>query len=89
LNGPYPELRSEPIWGRIIAAVDKPPLKVPPSIGSPRKVIVTPVVSRLGAAPPPATEDAMHCERCGAAMYRMHAVWRCPSCRFKSDCCGW
>lgn len=34
--------------------------------------------------------DKMICERCGAAeMYRMHAVWRCPSCGFKTDCCGW
>jgi ribosomal protein L37E len=31
----------------------------------------------------------MLCERCGAEMYRMHAVWRCPSCGFKTDCCGW
>ena len=31
----------------------------------------------------------MACERCGGAMYRMHAVWRCPKCRFKTDCCGW
>ena len=22
-------------------------------------------------------------------MYRMHAVWRCPECGFKTDCCGW
>jgi DNA-directed RNA polymerase subunit RPC12/RpoP len=29
------------------------------------------------------------CERCGAEMYRMHAVWRCPDCGFKTDCCGW
>jgi rubrerythrin len=29
------------------------------------------------------------CERCGAEMYRMHAVWRCPACGFKTDCCGW
>ena len=28
-------------------------------------------------------------ERCGAEMFRMHAVWRCPNCRFKTDCCGW
>jgi len=34
--------------------------------------------------------DKMICERCGAAeMYRMHAVWRCPACGFKTDCCGW
>jgi ribosomal protein L37E len=29
------------------------------------------------------------CERCGAEMYRMHAVWRCTQCGFKTDCCGW
>ena len=29
------------------------------------------------------------CERCDAEMYRMHAVWRCPACGFKTDCCGW
>lgn len=35
-------------------------------------------------------EDAMLCERCGKAeMFRMHAVWRCPECGFKTDCCGW
>jgi hypothetical protein len=34
-------------------------------------------------------EDAVICERCGAEMFRMHAVWRCPNCRFKTDCCGW
>ena len=36
------------------------------------------------------SEDAVICERCGKAeMYRMHAVWRCPECGFKTDCCGW
>ena len=34
-------------------------------------------------------DDKMLCERCGAEMYRMHAVWRCPACGFKTDCCGW
>ncbi len=33
--------------------------------------------------------DAVICERCGAEMFRMHAVWRCPECRYKTDCCGW
>jgi ribosomal protein L37E len=37
----------------------------------------------------PAREPATVCERCGAEMYRMHAVWRCPACGFKTDCCGW
>ena len=35
------------------------------------------------------TDDKMLCERCGVEMYRMHAVWRCPGCGFKTDCCGW
>jgi len=36
------------------------------------------------------TDDREICERCGKAeMYRMHAVWRCPACGFKTDCCGW
>jgi rubrerythrin len=38
---------------------------------------------------PPAGEVKTLCERCGAEMYRMHAVWRCPACGFKTDCCGW
>ena len=36
-----------------------------------------------------AGDDAVICERCGAEMFRMHAVWRCPACRYKTDCCGW
>jgi len=38
---------------------------------------------------PAGDADKMLCERCGAEMYRMHAVWRCPMCGFKTDCCGW
>jgi hypothetical protein len=38
--------------------------------------------------PVPSTEKVL-CERCGAEMFRMHAVWRCPSCGYKTDCCGW
>jgi len=35
-------------------------------------------------------DEAVLCERFGKAeMYRMHAVWRCPECGFKTDCCGW
>ncbi|HET9371654.1 MAG TPA: hypothetical protein VFO19_15440 [Vicinamibacterales bacterium] len=33
--------------------------------------------------------DAFPCDRCGTAMFRMHAVWRCPACGYKTDCCGW
>lgn len=48
---------------------------------------VTPLVTRRKLAE---SSDKMMCERCGQAeMYRMHAVWRCPACGFKTDCCGW
>ena len=43
-------------------------------------------LSPLKIAP---TDDKMLCDRCGAEMYRMHAVWRCTECGFKTDCCGW
>jgi ribosomal protein L37E len=42
--------------------------------------------ARAGAAP---HDDSVLCDRCGAAMFRMHAVWRCPACGYKTDCCGW
>jgi hypothetical protein len=51
---------------------------------------VTPLLSK--AQPTPNTRphpDAVLCERCGEEMFRMHAVWRCPKCRYKTDCCGW
>jgi len=48
-------------------------------------VRITPVKSSF----PPAADAPAVCDRCGAEMYRMHAVWRCPSCGFKTDCCGW
>src|SRR5262249_36078459 len=38
---------------------------------------------------PASATDKVLCERCGAEMYRMHAVWRCSACGFKTDCCGW
>jgi len=48
----------------------------------------------IPANPAPATpraqgEEPTLCDRCGAEMFRMHAVWRCPACGYKSDCCGW
>jgi rubrerythrin len=55
----------------------------------------TPVSQRVGVEPRAVVtpqqmdEDKMSCDRCGAEMYRMHAVWRCPACGFKTDCCGW
>ncbi|HVC20568.1 MAG TPA: hypothetical protein VNE16_10855 [Vicinamibacterales bacterium] len=39
--------------------------------------------------PKQAGQEKVLCDRCGAEMYRMHAVWRCPACGFKTDCCGW
>jgi hypothetical protein len=34
-------------------------------------------------------DQQIFCDRCGGDVYRMHAVWRCSKCGFKSDCCGW
>jgi hypothetical protein len=45
--------------------------------------------STAPAAQPLADADKVLCERCGAEMFRMHAVWRCPACGYKTDCCGW
>lgn len=33
--------------------------------------------------------ENISCDRCGGEVYRMHAVWRCSKCGYKSDCCGW
>jgi len=55
----------------------------------PPKVKITPIVSALRREIVATGDEKTLCERCGAEMYRMHAVWRCPSCRFKTDCCGW
>jgi len=38
---------------------------------------------------PESASTQVLCERCATAMFRMHAVWRCPGCGFKTDCCGW
>lgn len=38
---------------------------------------------------PTQCENKEVCDRCGGEVYRMHAVWRCIKCGFKSDCCGW
>jgi len=48
---------------------------------------ITSVRSALKTTAPGETKTL--CERCGAEAYRMHAVWRCPACGYKSDCCGW
>jgi hypothetical protein len=57
-----------------------------------------PAVAPSDPAPPPEPgtaraaalrPDAVPCDRCGPEMFRMHAVWRCPACGYKTDCCGW
>jgi hypothetical protein len=67
-------------------------------MGEPETPPPSPKVPATPASPAPRTPlklappavDKMICERCGAAeMYRMHAVWRCPACGYKTDCCGW
>ncbi len=57
----------------------------------PVRPIVTPLKPLpAGRAAPGAEAERMVCERCGSAnVYRMHAVWRCADCGFKTDCCGW
>jgi len=66
----------------------------------PKKDAITPVKGSGGVSdtgdvsipsrkPLPTPSDQVVCERCGAEMYRMHAVWRCSRCGFKTDCCGW
>lgn len=57
------------------------PARTPPRAPNP--------AARETAPRPAASGDAVVCERCGAEMFRMHAVWRCPACRYKTDCCGW
>jgi len=37
----------------------------------------------------PKQDEKIFCDRCGGDVYRMHAVWRCSKCGYKSDCCGW
>jgi hypothetical protein len=64
---------------------DAPPQAVT-ALGN-KPVTITVVKSALAATP--AREPATLCERCAAEMYRMQAVWRCPACGFKTDCCGW
>jgi hypothetical protein len=51
--------------------------------------IAKPIRSSNVMKPECTSPPGMVCERCGADMFRMHAVWRCPRCRFKTDCCGW
>ena len=58
-------------------------------MSAPQTPAIRPVISAIGKTAESALDDKMFCERCGAEMYRMHAVWRCPGCRFKTDCCGW
>jgi ribosomal protein L37E len=52
---------------------------------------ITPLKTGTPVSPvsPVSNDDKMACDRCGADMYRMHAVWRCPACGYKTDCCGW
>jgi ribosomal protein L37AE/L43A len=49
---------------------------------------IRPLLADSSASSP--DPPAMICERCGRGnVYRMHAVWRCADCGFKTDCCGW
>jgi hypothetical protein len=66
------------------AKVDNPSMSDP----SPPRSQDRPITPVKTEQPAPRTDKVL-CERCGAEMYRMHAVWRCANCGFKTDCCGW
>lgn len=58
-----------------------------PETPKPRVTSLAPLPTPRDTAP---DDDKMVCERCGRSnVYRMHAVWRCADCGFKTDCCGW
>jgi ribosomal protein L37AE/L43A len=60
---------------------EKPPVKP-----------ITPLKTGLVRLQPDSTsgtDEQIFCDRCGGEVYRMHAVWRCSKCGYKSDCCGW
>jgi ribosomal protein L37E len=65
------------------------------ALNPPKSAYVRTIQANYGETSPKRSEggcmkdDQMVCERCGAEMYRMHAVWRCAGCGFKTDCCGW
>ena len=62
----------------------------PESFGTPFDPMKAKPVQPIRSAQPEEKKEAKTlCDRCGAEVYRMHAVWRCPECGFKSDCCGW
>ena len=53
---------------------------------------ITPLQTGIVRLKPDATganDEKIFCDRCGGEVYRMHAVWRCSKCGYKSDCCGW
>ncbi len=64
-------------------------------MSSPQKPAFDPMLARpaqpirTNPATPRECEVKVQCDRCGGDVYRMHAVWRCVKCGFKSDCCGW
>ena len=60
----------------------------PPSSKHPSQPTV-PTIPTTRTTPRQRDDATVICERCGADMFRMHAVWRCPKCRYKTDCCGW
>ncbi len=57
---------------------------------APQPPRVTPLPGLSGSQTPAQASEKVVCERCGGdQVYRMHAVWRCAECGFKTDCCGW
>jgi rubrerythrin len=68
--------------------VDSAPERITPAT-TPHRATTAGSSTAASRADAPAKADSVRCERCGTEMFRMHAVWRCPSCGYKTDCCGW
>jgi hypothetical protein len=64
-------------------------LLVPPARTTAASAPASSDVGSAASAFPAPTDERVLCDRCRAEMFRMHAVWRCPACGYKTDCCGW
>jgi len=89
VSKPYSaDSRSLPAPSEDCKGISYSPIIAPMADPTPPRLPERPL-SSVSIRQPATDNDKVLCERCGADMYRMHAVWRCPSCGFKTDCCGW
>ena len=79
----------EPRAAKLVARY-RPAGIMPRMSDAPKPSRVTSLQPLLSPGLTPKADEKMVCERCGGAdVYRMHAVWRCPNCGYKTVCCGW